>query len=175
MRAHLRPAIAAIFLLLICLLAPLGASAQAHKNLYPQLPWNDNYRPCWDEAARYHGVDPWLLYSIAKVESSYNPMAVNKANRNGSVDTGLMQINSVHWERLRRYGIEPSALHNACASTYIGAWVLADAQRRYGKSWKAVAAYNVGSLNNEARTKIGWRYASKVYATYESLVRSQRR
>jgi soluble lytic murein transglycosylase-like protein len=25
---------------------------------------------CWDAAARVYGVDPWLLYGIAKVESS---------------------------------------------------------------------------------------------------------
>lgn len=173
MRASLR--LVSTLFLLLCALTALPAMGQAHQSLYPHLPWNDNNRPCWDEAARYHGVDPWLLYSIAKVESEFNPRAVNRANKNGSVDTGLMQINSVHWDRLRRYGIEPSsALHNACASTYIGAWVLADAQRRYGKTWKAVAAYNVGSLSNEARTKIGWRYASKVYATYDTLARTRR-
>lgn len=144
-------------------------NAQSHRSLYPQIPWSDNRQPCWDQAARYHGVDPWLLYSIAKVESQFNPSAVNRANRNGTVDTGLMQINSIHWPRLRQYGIEPTALTNACASTYIGAWVLADAQRRYGKTWKAIAAYNVGSLNTPGRTKTGWKYANKVYEAYHSL------
>lgn len=163
--------------LIVCLVGaatPFSANGQTHQNLYPHIPWTDNNRPCWEEAGRYHGVDPWLLYSIAKVESSFNPEAVNKANRNGSVDTGLMQINSVHWPRLRSYGIDPSALYNACASTYIGAWVLADAQRRYGRTWKAVAAYNVGSLNTEARTRIGWRYANKVYAAYDAATRNVR-
>ena len=145
------------------------AHAQSHRAMYPQIPWTDNRQPCWDQAARYHGVDPWLLYAIAKVESQFNPSAVNRANRNGTVDTGMMQINSIHWPRLRQYGIEPTALTNACASTYIGAWVLADAQRRYGRTWKAIAAYNVGSLNTPARAKTGWNYANKVYAAYYSL------
>lgn len=166
-----------VWLLMTCLIFGLGTSsaqAQSHVGLYPNIPWNNNSQPCWDAAATYHHVDPWLLYAIAKVESGYNPYAVNKANRNGTVDTGLMQINSIHWPTLRRYGIEPSALTNACASTFIGAWILAQNQRRYGNSWQAIAAYNVGSLNTPKRTQIGYAYASKVYKTYELLSQARR-
>jgi soluble lytic murein transglycosylase-like protein len=51
---------------------------------------------CWDEAARTYGVDPWLLYGIAQVESSLDPHALNLRHlqRTGSYDIGLMQINS---------------------------------------------------------------------------------
>ena len=51
---------------------------------------------------------------VARHESSLNPKAVNR-NRDGSVDRGLFQINSVHraWANLRRL-FEP--LYNArCA------------------------------------------------------------
>lgn len=150
-----------------------SANAQNHVGLYPNIPWNNNMQQCWDAAARYHGVDPWLLYAIAKVESEYNPYAVNQANSNGTVDTGLMQINSIHWPTLRQYGIEPSALKNACASTYIGAWILARNQRRYGNSWKAIAAYNVGSVETPRRAQVGYKYAAKVYRTYEELTRGR--
>ena len=153
------------------LAAPAQAAGAAHEHRYPAIPWGDSQRPCWDQAAAYHKVDPWLLYAIAKVESSFNANAVNAGNRNGSIDTGLMQINSVHWPTLRRYGIEPSALKNACASTYIAAWVLASTQRRYGNSWEAIAAYNVGSVDTPERRRNGLIYARKVYAAYESLTR----
>lgn len=168
MPALFRRALFGSALALLSLLAPAHAagSVPAHAGLYPSIPWSDNNRPCWDQAAAYHHVDPWLLYAIAKVESSHNPSAVNRANRNGTVDTGMMQINSIHWPTLRRYGIEPSALYNACASAYIGAWVLAQNQRRYGNSWKAIAAYNVGSVEDPRRYQIGLRYARKVYAAY---------
>lgn len=162
-----------LVVLLLWLCASTQAFAQTHQTLYPQIPWSNDRQPCWDAAARYHGVDPWLLYAIAKVESGFDPAAINRANRNGSVDTGLMQINSIHYSRLRQFGIEPSALTNACASTFIGAWVLADGQRRYGKTWKAIAAYNVGSLNTPGRTKTGWKYANKVYAAYAKLTGQQ--
>ena len=38
---------------------------------------------CWDKAARYYHVDPYLLYAIANVESGMNPYAVGK-NRDGT-------------------------------------------------------------------------------------------
>lgn len=155
--------------------ATAGGNLPAHAGLYPAIPWSNNNQPCWDQAAAYHRVDPWLLYAIASVESSYNPAAVNRANNNGSVDTGLMQVNSIHWPALRRYGIDPSALYNACASTYIGAWVLAQTQRRYGNSWEAIAAYNTGSVEDPRRRAIGLRYARKVYAAYDRVSSRYRR
>lgn len=36
------------------------------------------------------------MVAIAKAESGWNPAAVNNSNRNGSVDRGLFQINSIH-------------------------------------------------------------------------------
>lgn len=126
---------------------------------------------CWDEAARYHGLDPWLLYAVAYVESTHNPGLISKPNRNGTYDIGLMQVNSVHLPRLSRYGITQATLMDACASTYVGAWIMADNIRRYGWSWQAIAAYNVGSLNTPARATIGRRYAGKVYAAYSKLSR----
>ena len=126
---------------------------------------------CWDEAARYHGLDPWLLYAVAYVESTHNPDVISKPNRNGTYDIGLMQVNSVHLPRLSRYGITQATLMDACASTYVGAWIMAENVRRYGWSWQAIAAYNVGSLNTPARITIGRRYAGKVYDAYAKLSR----
>ena len=39
--------------------------------------------------------NPEIMIAIAKAESGMNPQAVNH-NRNGSIDTGLFQVNSVH-------------------------------------------------------------------------------
>ena len=36
------------------------------------------------------------MLAIMAAESGCNPLAVNTANTDGSTDTGLMQINSVH-------------------------------------------------------------------------------
>ena len=48
---------------------------------------------CFDEAGEMYHVDPRLLWAIAKHESDFKPGAVNR-NSDGSVDVGLMQINS---------------------------------------------------------------------------------
>ena len=43
------------------------------------------------------------MLAIMAAESGCNPLAVNTANTDGSTDTGLMQINSVH-------GLDPETL-----------------------------------------------------------------
>ena len=121
-----------------------GADASAHASA------------CWAEAAARYDVNPYLLYAIAKTESNLNPDALNR-NKDGSYDIGLMQINS-HWlPILRKYGIGPEQLRDACTNIHVGAWVLAQNIRRLGNSWEAVGAYNATSaaLRN--------RYADKVY------------
>lgn len=67
---------------------------------------------CWDEVAQRHGVPADLLYAVAKVESGLNPKAVNRAHvqRTGSIDIGLMQINSRHLPKLAKRGITESNL-----------------------------------------------------------------
>lgn len=148
------------------------ASAAGSASAY-QIPWENGNIPCWDAAGAYHGIDPWLLYAIAKVESSHNPKAVNGSNSNGTRDMGLMQINSVWLPELRKYGITEAQLFNGCASTYIGAWIMAKNIRKHGYTWQAIAVYNVGSLNTPGRLKTGRRYAEKVYAAYEEMVRTR--
>jgi len=44
---------------------------------------------------KYFGDQAHIALAVAKAESSLNPKATN-LNRNGSTDTGLFQINSIH-------------------------------------------------------------------------------
>ena len=112
---------------------------------------------CWEEAAARYGVNPYVLYAIAKTESKLNPAAMNRNNKNGSYDIGLMQINSGWLPTLRKLGIDEAQLMDACTNIHVGAWVLAQNMRRMGNSWEAVGAYN--ARNPELRIK----YAQKVY------------
>lgn len=68
---------------------------------------------CFDEAAKYQQVNPLILRAIAWQESRNRPEALNK-NTNGSVDYGLMQINSIHLPTLSRYGIGRDTLMEPC-------------------------------------------------------------
>ena len=111
---------------------------------------------CWDVAAEKYGINPYLLYAIAKTESGLNPLARNH-NRNGSVDIGLMQINSAWFPTLRKFGLDEQQLLDPCTNLQVGAWILAQNMRRLGNSWNAVGAYNA------SKPDIRLRYALKVY------------
>lgn len=111
---------------------------------------------CWLDAAKRYGVSPQVLYAIAQTESGMNPLAVGR-NKNGSVDIGLMQINSSWLPKLSQFGIRKIDLWDACLNIHVGAWVLAGNMRQHGNTWKAIGAYNAKS---EEKQLI---YAWKVY------------
>jgi soluble lytic murein transglycosylase-like protein len=120
---------------------------------------------CWEQAAERHRVNPYLLYAIAKTESSLNPAAINR-NKNGSYDVGLMQINSSWFPTLRKYGLEEKQLYDPCTSIHVGAWILSQNMQRLGNSWNAVGAYN--SSKPDLRLK----YALKIYKNLPPAVRN---
>lgn len=111
---------------------------------------------CWEDAAARYGINPYLLYAIAKTESGLNPQAVNR-NRNGTYDIGLMQINSSWLPALRKYGLDEQHLYDPCTSIQVGAWILAQNMQKMGNSWEAVGAYNA----RDAQLRM--KYATKVY------------
>jgi hypothetical protein len=89
---------------------------------------------CWQDAARRYGVDAQLLYAIAQHESNLNPHAINRSHaaRTGSIDIGLMQINSRWLPLLARHGLREADLLEPCLNLQVGAWILAQVstQRR---------------------------------------------
>ncbi|MES0332487.1 type III secretion system invasion protein IagB [Citrobacter sedlakii] len=127
---------------------------------------------CWDNAAHYYHVDPYLLYAIAKVESGMNPYAVG-VNHDGTRDVGLMQINSSHFTELQRYGIDEYRLiAEPCTSIMVGASILSDMIKVYGNNWEAVGAYNAGlKKENYPQHMI---YARKVWNKYQQLKKPYR-
>ena len=98
-------------------------------------------RACWQEAGNRYQVDPALLYAIARTESGLNPSASHR-NRDGSIDIGLMQINSAWLPDLARHGISARELWEPCTNIHVGAWVLAQKIRKLGMTWDAIGAYN---------------------------------
>lgn len=106
--------------------------------------------PCVAAAARYHGVNPWVLRAILQVESDFNPRALSR-NANGTVDVGMAQINSIHFAELGRWGIAPGNLMDGCVATYVAAWHLSKQIRKYGNSWFGVASYHSASPCQNSR------------------------
>lgn len=153
----------------VVLLTSLCLSHTAHAEIHTQR--SANPASCWDSAAKYQGLDPWLLYAVAATESSHNPNVISKPNSNGTYDIGLMQINSSWLPELRKHGITQEKLMDGCTSIYVGAWILSKSIRRYGYSWEAIASYNTGSVDTPRRRQLGLKYASKVYSNYDKFKR----
>lgn len=118
---------------------------------------NAAHADCFDEAAAYHHVNPHVLRAIAWVESRNRPDARN-VNQNGSIDYGVMQVNSIHLRKLSEYGVDASTLMEPCKNVYIAAWHLRKQVDRYGNTWAAVGAYH------SATPTLRDGYAAKVQA-----------
>jgi hypothetical protein len=107
----------------------------------PPPPFSTSTERCILPAAQFHGVNPFVLRAILKVESNLNPGAVGK-NDNQSVDVGIGQMNSTHFKELAKYGIGPDQLKDACVGTYVAAWHLKKGIAAHGNTWEAIARYH---------------------------------
>ncbi len=112
---------------------------------------------CFEAAGRQYQVSPELLRAVAQQESGLNPRAINR-NRNGSVDIGMMQINSSWLPLLARHGIREQDLWEPCTNVMVGAWILGSNFKRMGVSIAALGAYNTSNPQGRQR------YAAQVLA-----------
>ena len=87
----------------------------------------------WPEEAIPTGI------AIALAESGGNPRAVNTANRNGSVDYGLFQINTVHGSLLSQ-GDKFNPVDNARMALTV--------YKQAGYSWKPWSTFNSGKYKD---------------------------
>ncbi len=114
---------------------------------------------CWLEAAQQTHIDVRLLQAIAWVESKNHPEVLHR-NHDGSLDVGLMQINSRWWPQLAA----PVDLLEPCYNIRVGAWILRQAVHQVGPVWAAVGRYHGGNAMEQAR------YQQKVYVKWQELV-----
>lgn len=119
---------------------------------------------CFTEAANKYGISPALLYAIAKVESDFNPYAINVNAHGRSIkvyypqneeqakvvlnyllshgynfDLGIAQINVVN---IKSMGLDPYSLLDPCQNLDVSAILLKSLIRRYGLDWRAIWHYN---------------------------------
>jgi soluble lytic murein transglycosylase-like protein len=106
---------------------------------------------CFDMAGRDYKIDPDLLRAISWQESHFKIDAIGR-NPVSGYGSGLMQIDSQHFNELSRYGIKPDhLLTDACMNIYTGAYYLAQAFNKWGVSWVAVGLTMPGSERHHVR------------------------
>lgn len=115
---------------------------------------------CFDEAGAQYGINPQILRAIAKVESNFNPRAINW-NTNGTYDFGVMQINSSWGYVLGKEWW--STLGDPCANITAGARILASCMKKYGYTWEAIGCYNSQTPGKRDR------YAMMVFKQLRSI------
>jgi hypothetical protein len=104
-------------------------------------PFTTAAEQCIVPAANFHGLNALLLRAVLRVESSLKPDAIGR-NKNGTFDIGIGQINSIHLPELKKFGIEPGHLADACVGTYVSGWFLKRAIAARGYTWEGVASYH---------------------------------
>ena len=118
---------------------------------------------CFEEAGAEYSINPQILKAIAKVESNFNPRAVNW-NKNGTYDFGVMQINSSWYYTLGKDWW--MNLGDPCSNIKGGAKILSGCMKKYGYSWEAIGCYN--SQTPSKRDK----YAMSVFKQLQSIQQS---
>lgn len=119
---------------------------------------------CFEEAGVEYSINPKILEAIAKVESNFNPRAVNW-NKNGTYDFGIMQINSLWGQTLGREWW--STLGDPCTNIKGGAMILSQCMKKYGYTWEAIGCYN--SQTPSIRNK----YAMAVYRQLQAIQQTE--
>ena len=105
-------------------------------------------KPYWNDLHKYstlNGLDPYLVASLIRQESEFNPLALSRANA-----VGLMQLLPITGKRvakevkLKRYNV--SQLYTPTLNLQLGTHYFKSMVDKYGGQYEyALAAYNAGA------------------------------
>lgn len=125
----------------------------------------DKILSCLDVASKKHGMDRNVMLSIMAVEGG--TVGTMSTNSNGSVDYGIMQINTDTIDDLRkRFGLSytiEQIRDDECTNIDVSARVLAQKIKEAGDKWEGVGDYN---SRNEPAHGI---YLKKISEKYQYL------
>jgi len=124
---------------------------------------NDIPIACINRAAVTYHVPAPVILSILRLENGRNGDA--RRNKNGTLDFGVFQINSVWLRALEKYGYTRHDLqYNPCRSTYAATWIISQNISRNLPTWQALAAWHsmTPKHNQSYRTRLKTVYTSLV-------------
>lgn len=127
---------------------------------------------CVALAAQQYAIPPAALVAVARQERGENGRAYVRST---GTYFGPFQVSDKWLGHFARWGLSAATLqHNACANAIAGAYVLAYYRVREPNWYRAVARYNVGSLNTPQRREAGFRYADTVMRHWNDIYQKWR-
>jgi hypothetical protein len=123
----------------------------------PPLPIVPLTEECVIETAARFSLPEKLLWSILAVEGG--KVGKFSTNKNGTIDLGPMQINSIWLDNFAEYVSASEVLYNGCVNVQVGAWILrSHINLAAGDFWKGVGNYH------SKTPLLHQRYQEKIYA-----------
>jgi len=118
----------------------------------PELPrayWDGLFpKPYWTDLRKYselNGLDPYLVASLIRQESEFNPMAVSRANAVGLMQL-LPSVGKHVAKEIKLKGYNPSQLYTPAVNMQLGTRYFKSMVDKYGGQLEyALAAYNAGT------------------------------
>jgi hypothetical protein len=111
------------------------------------------------ENADKNNVPVALAFALSWEESNFNPRAVNRSNRDGSIDRGLFQLNNRSFPNL-----QVMDFFDINTNTYYGINHLKHCLNAGGTEVSALAMYNAGTgrVNTSGAPRITLNYISRI-------------
>jgi soluble lytic murein transglycosylase-like protein len=96
---------------------------------------------CITQAAAQYHIPATMIVSVLKVEGG--KVGTASKNKNGTIDYGPMQINSIWLKKIKPYGVSAHDLqYNPCVNINVGTWILAKKIANNKAVWKGVGGYH---------------------------------
>jgi len=119
---------------------------------FPELPrpyWDALFpKPYWNDLRKYsvlNGLDPYLVASLIRQESEFNPAAVSRANAVGLMQL-LPSVGKHVAKEIKLKGYSPSQLYTPAINMQLGTRYFKSMVDKYGGQLEyALAAYNAGT------------------------------
>lgn len=101
----------------------------------------DQREACIEHAAAYYSAQPDIIRAVMRTENGKTGQI--RHNKNGSIDIGAMQINSIHLPELAKYGITQAMLTNdECLNIHVGTYYLQKSIITAPNYWNGVGKYH---------------------------------
>jgi len=111
------------------------------------------------ESCDEYDIPPTLAFSLCWEESRFNPNAINRKNRDGSVDRGLFQLNNKSFPYL-----DIMSFYDINTNAHYGVGHLRSCMNSSGSEISALAMYNAGTgrVRSTGAPEVTLNYTSRI-------------